>query len=110
MGGASDLFLANRRQRAAASDLDSANRSAAHSPVGNSRRVRGTCASLESSSRGASRDSCGPNALFCRFFISLIQDSSFSVSHFQSLQQTVVVKVKNTVITNSVIQLIVVLM
>lgn len=45
MGGDCDLFLANRRPRAVASDLVSANHSAVQSPVGNSRRVPEPCAS-----------------------------------------------------------------
>lgn len=56
MGGDCDLVLANRRPVEAASDLVSANRDAAESPTGNSRRVPEPCASLVLRAREADRD------------------------------------------------------
>lgn len=56
MGGDCDLVLANRRPAEAASDLVSANRDAAESPTGSSRRVPEPCASRALRAREADRD------------------------------------------------------
>ena len=64
VGGASDLDLANGSREAPESDLLTANRGAAQSPVGSTRRVPGPCASDVQREKEREREG-GKTGIFC---------------------------------------------